>query len=493
MKKVVLLLTLLFLFGGIAGTAIPFHVQTDPSLEDFDPLVDIEVTVEIQSIRALEGIDLFSDPDFYSIVVINNVEFKSPLWENTQYLYDLNWTATVNVPDDEEFVFITIQLWDAHTHQDRLCDISGDVNYQTNGYDVDLIYNIKTGQWSGEDCILGDPSGYGRLNGCDDGSIYDTERDCEMWFHIYQTDFDGDELPYWTEVYSYGTNPAVSNVGEDTDQDGIPIEWEHRWGYNPTMWDNHQTCDPDHDSLNNSEEYRTSEWDSNPFRKDVFVELDIMADGPNGEQCTITQRTKELLKDPYNRRNIVFHLDDGCMGGGELIPFDKKSYPTELLHIYNTYFLHNGTHNWRRGVFRYGIIIYRHFYASGMAYIGEKLFFHFWHMQGINTFAISHKVIKDFVKIQTQQRIDFVFACAIMHEIGHTFGIDFLFPPGCDNLRTIYPWQVCYWVFRNYKSVMNYRYAFSILDYSDGSHGRRDYDDWGQLDFSFFEQESSRT
>jgi len=33
---------------------------------------------------------------------------------------------------------------------------------------------------------------------------------------------------------------------------------------------------------------------------------------------------------------------------------------------------------------------------------------------------------------------------------------------------------------------MNYCYTYRILDYSDGSHGRNDFDDWGNLDFYFF-------
>jgi hypothetical protein len=35
---------------------------------------------------------------------------------------------------------------------------------------------------------------------------------------------------------------------------------------------------------------------------------------------------------------------------------------------------------------------------------------------------------------------------------------------------------------------MNYQYVYSMLDYSDGSHGLFDHDDWLNLDFSFFEK-----
>jgi len=42
-------------------------------------------------------------------------------------------------------------------------------------------------------------------------------------------------------------------------------------------------------------------------------------------------------------------------------------------------------------------------------------------------------------------------------------------------------------LFKNYKSVMNYKYAYTLLDYSDGTHGFGDYDDWGNLDLSYFQ------
>ena len=34
---------------------------------------------------------------------------------------------------------------------------------------------------------------------------------------------------------------------------------------------------------------------------------------------------------------------------------------------------------------------------------------------------------------------------------------------------------------------MNYRYVYSgLTDYSDGSHGKNDYDDWANIDLTYF-------
>ncbi|DAC71944.1 MAG TPA: hypothetical protein DSN98_07755 [Thermoplasmata archaeon] len=454
---------------------------------DFDPLVDIEVTVNIISIRTLVDHNTHDSPDFFVKVLINSEEFLSPLWLDSPYLYNINWTATANVPDDIEYVDVIIELYKKTTRGENLCDISKEQNTKTEGFTAEMFYNIKTDHWTGDD-FVGDSSGYGRLNGYDDGRFDECEQDCELWFNIDQNEYDGDHIPYWTEVYVYRTDPTFNNTGDDLDRDGLPIEWEHKWMYSPIMWDDHARLDPDNDSLTNAEEYRVSSWGSDPYRRDIYIEIDIMAEGPLGQNSSISAHTKELLRTVFDRRNIVFHLDDGCMGGGgEILPFDRKTIRDELKTLYNTYFLHNDSENWRIGIFRYAMIIHE-FTASGMAYVGDHPWL-YWHAQGSNTFVISAKTMQK-TSIKSIKPIDYVFACAMMHETGHMMSIDFMFPIGCDMKRSIHPRNLAFWLFGNYKSCMNYRYVYAILDYSDGSHGLFDHDDWSNLDFSFFEKKN---
>lgn len=443
---------------------------------DYDPLVDIEVSIEIISIRGFVETDDTNDPDFSIILVINDEYFFSPIWEDSRYLYNINWTVSKNVPDDVAEVNIRIQLFDKNSY----CDIGRSPNDNP----IELIYDIRTGHWTGDDYIC-DPSGYGRLNGCDDGSYYVNEKDCEIWFYIYQNDYDNDGIPTWAEINLYGSDPYVDNSEDDTDNDNVPFYWEHHWNYDPTIWNNHKSLDPENDGLTNIEEYVTSQWFSDPFRKDIFIELDQMDYGPNGEGLRIPDTTKELLADRYNPRNIVYHFDNGFMGGGEIIPFDYKTGYFELLQIYKDYFLHNNPDNWRRGVFRYAVFIYRHFYAPAHAFVGEGSLINS-NVRGINSFQISTTAVNKVVK-KKNKPLDFVCACYIMHEAGHTMGIDVFNPFGCDNILTSRPWHLCFWIFGNYKSVMNYRYTFKILDYSDGSHGLFDYDDWSNLDLVWFQ------
>ena len=346
--------------------------------EDIDPLVDIEVTVEIKEIISLEKhwfesnsderIDRYSDPDFYIKVFINDEEHVSPIWKNKKFINNPDWSAKTNVPDDEEYVKIKIELWDWNIGFDRQCDISS-YNYNSKEYfinkkSVDLWYSIKTGHWNGDDWayyypIESDPSGYGRLNGCDDGSYNEIDRDCEVWFEIFQNDFDKDNIPYWLEVNEFKTDPEVNDQGKDFDDDGIPIEWEHKWGfylgwdwhsheysynwiYHPMKWDDHSSKDPDEDGLDNIEEYLTSQWGSDPFRKDIFLEIDQMEVGPNGQGSYISKLTKDLLKVAYRTHNVVLHIDDGCFGGGQTnLPFDDDTSRNELRQLYYKYFLSN--------------------------------------------------------------------------------------------------------------------------------------------------------
>jgi len=207
---IILILVSFFIISSTTGIEVKSSFPID-----YDPLVDVEVTVEIQKIRAFdkedkqvrieEYIDKTSDPDLYVKIIINDQEFTSDTWHNTKYIYEPQFSATLNVPDDDEFVTVKIQLWDWNENGDILCDIGDEKD------DVELIYSIKTGHWTGDD-QLEDPSGYGRLNGCDDGSIYIRDLDCELWFNIFQNDYDYDGIPYWTELNNYNIHLSMKII-----------------------------------------------------------------------------------------------------------------------------------------------------------------------------------------------------------------------------------------------------------------------------------------
>ena len=470
LKKIIfsLFVITLFLFSVSAN---PTEYEKSFELlsgEDFDPLVDIEVTVEIQAIRSLqkfdfpnpktlEVIDWLSDPDFFVKVFINDQEFISDIWHNTKYIYNPDFSPTLNVNDDEEFVDIKIQLYDWNPYGNRLCDLSA------NGRDVELTYSLKTGHWTGEDEIA-DSSGYGRLNGCADGSIYRRQRDCELWFNIYQNDYDGDGIPYWTEVNVYGTDPELDNTGEDADNDDVPIEWEWKWEYDPFEKDNHYYLDPDNDGVDNLEEYYVSNWDSDPFRGDIYIELDYMEESPEGLVNTLPEGTVELLKTAFNRFDMIFHIDEGLMGGGgEIIPFDDYLNRHDLDDVYWEYFLHEDESNWRRSVFRYSVIVYD---PGHTGYNFRR-----------GAFVLGSNNIKDRILINTPKARAVGWAGVYMHEMGHTFDLR---NAGVDNPNI--------WQYLNYKSCMKYAYTYILVDYSDGSRVN-DFNDWEDMDLKYFQKE----
>ena len=73
-----------------------------------------------------------------------------------------------------------------------------------------------------------------------------------------------------------------------------------------------------------------------------------------------------------------------------------------------------------------------------------------------------------------------------MHELGHNLGLfrnDFA---GIDNQDTRYPWKEDFWLYGPYHSCMNYRYTWHYVNYSHGTQGEYDFDDWGNIDLKHF-------
>jgi len=510
--------------------------SNDDKISDYCPNGDLKITFTLKEIRSLDTIDFLSNPDFYVKVFINGVEKTSKVWNNQNYVKE-EWSTTVDIPEDLEEVEIKIQLWDKNYGLDRLCDLDNDYDLYPENRDIELVYYTKTGHWRGDDAIQryldwdsrGDPSGYGRLNGCDDNSIYQNDLDCELSFDISQTDPDGDGIPWWTEVYEFKTDPEIDNSGEDEDLDGLPIEWEYNWGltyyqprrdskweelwiYHPLIWNNHSNLDPDNDGLDNIEEYKAflEGFPTDPFRQDILLEIDQMKDGPNGEGSLLPGLTDDLLRDSYGKHNIVFIVDNQ----GKVIEFDKNTSGwkgPELQQIYYKYFLDENISNWRRGVFHYAPIIYNS--DDYVGFMWNSVVGNWngnWDDPNLQNCSIRgdcfqlstneldvrqyqwplyYKIAQKSFNKEKQRAI--VYATVIMHETGHVLGIYNSNVPGCDNRTGMHPWQINWWIWRNYKSCMNYGYMYTFVDYSDGSNGKNDFDDWNNIDLTLFQIEKN--
>lgn len=186
--------------------------------QDIDPLVDLNVTVLISEVKQLDPVDNwpYGDADFYWKVWVNGVKKSSTQpGEGHDKAHEYpKWFQVWDIPDDQETVTIKIELWDDDLSDDDQCDIS------KNGKDVDITYNLKTGIWTGDD-YLNDGNIYGHASGEEDGGAGD-EDDCEIWFYIYQSDYDEDYLPYWSEI-EHRTDPTDSDTDNDGAIDGVEV------------------------------------------------------------------------------------------------------------------------------------------------------------------------------------------------------------------------------------------------------------------------------
>jgi parallel beta-helix repeat protein len=272
------------------------------------------------------------------------------------------------------------------------------------------------------------------------------------------------------------TNPWPEHItlpGPDTDGDGAPDAWETKWGYNPLIWDDHYHLDPDNDSLNNIEECSMDQYNSSPFHQDVFLELDWTA-------TTQTNLSNQPPTDEINQmigafaaHNITLHVDTGNLGGGEEIPAQNFVTYADLVDLYWKYFLHADLNNPRQHIFHYGIICDLT-EGDGFAFVG-------W--DNLNSFVIGLQSLTE--KFPLHPR-DWLSVTSVMHETGHTFGLIATTFAGIDNAATQTPLCKEFWLYSSYRSCLNYLYTFFIMNYSDGSHGRWDFNDWGNIDFSFF-------
>ncbi len=438
----------------------------------------VVVIVRIMGIRALS----INEKSYFKVEVTADGQDIGIGYRSTERGFEIApaWPVAYldNVPyDRDQPIHIKIKLFFRHTSWGiwKECDIS---KY---GKELDISYDVRRGEWVGED-HLNDGNGYGHTSGFEDGNY--EENDCEIWFDIYQlregsSFLNPDRMTLWELINVYNLDPSRNYALIDNDGDGIPTSWEDKYGYDPLSYDDHKDLDPDKDGLDNIEEWMTSRWLSDPFSRDIFIEVDFMEIGNLGITCNFPEKSRYLLWRAFARHNITIHIDDGCMGGGgDIIPFERELTVNLLRAMREKYFLHGDPNNWRRGVFHYAIITCFGIKlskrpASGMAFYTDSFF-------------IAQLRVAFWIPLFLLQGSDYYTALAsvFMHELGHNLGIYHGNTPGCDNENTIYPWQKDYWKYENYKSCMNYRYVYRLVDYSDGSHGENDFDDWDRIDLT---------
>jgi len=349
---------------------------------------------------------------------------------------------------------------------------------------IELVYDYRTGHWAGDDFIL-DKDGYGHYLG----------DEYEVWFNLYQSDYDHDGIPFWTEVNIYGTDPTVDDSTNDPDGDGIPSSWEWKWGYDPLRYDHHADLDPDVDGIENLEEYQMSKYFSDPYHQDIYIEADGMKKGGIFDWDHIFYKeSQQMIIERYAQHNINVYIDDGwpdtpVNGGGEMLDFVETLDEVVGGHMLRWY-----KHNFpdeRKGVFRYLIV------ANNAGFITPSTYNNYDHI--VIDSSVRKTFFKRFAFTPRMQRV--ILAKAALHELGHSlglapwtyYGIDLV--PG-KNVRwpdTLTQEQYDKYL-ENYYSVMNYNYIWfprDFFDYSDGSRDPvYDFDDWGHAYLPSFQTDT---
>lgn len=486
----------LIIIVGMLGTGYYLYTYTDEEIEEeteeideiiddrISPLTTQAVSLEVNRIRKKGigeqmrkiGRSWKNTPSYHFEAVLHDGLWKSHQinkWD-TDYV---DWQAFRNVEEELEKCKIELKLYETQKKLFKTVDVEKD--------SFTIVYDFKTGRWTGDDSF-NDADGYGYFNG----------EDFEVWFDVHNSDYDGDGIPYWTEVNVLHTDPEVDDRYLDPDEDGIPTAWEWKWGYDPNVYDNHTTIDPEVDGLSNVVEYSLRKYLAHPYRQDIYIEADFMEKEPGlfGYEHVFWEESQQMLMDAFVDHDITVHIDDGSMGGGgEYVEF-YGGYISQEGGIASQYYTRNFADE-RKGVFRYCIIVHNAGWAHPQS---NKLAYD---TIGIPSNKNFYKnVFRPPALTPRLQRI--AMAIAVMHETGHTLSLRGETNPGIDNCTQIgrgmedvplipklQQMQHAIKVWENYESCMNYnKFGGYVLDYSDGTNGENDVDDWSMLDFTYFQR-----
>lgn len=435
---------------------------------------DIYITQVIDGLRP--GFGWRKKPVFtYTAVLDGYVYKRTALWTGWDTDY-INQEFFRKVEEEQQQTEVKLTI----VEQEK--KVIKTIEKEIEGFSV--VYDFRYGNWTGDD-YFNDSDGYGHYNGSD----------YEIWFNIRQTSYDGDDIPYWTEVNILGTDPTADDSKLDPDNDSIPTEWEWKWGYDPFTWDDHEKLDSDNDGLQNTEEYFMRKWLANPFYPEIYIETDGIGKKPfkpikitigrgkilpiprpklektndDGWECIFWEESQQMVMDTFSEHGITVHIDDGCMGGGgEILQKREGNYRQEggtVAEYYN-----NNFSDERKGIFRYVVV------ASGGGWCHPQDNRHFYDTMCVPTGAKFFKNNLAYGLTQRARRIGR--AVQVIHELGHSCGLRREEWPGVDNVTFI-----------NYKSSMNYMYfGRRYYGYSDGTNGENDRNDWTAIDLAYFQK-----
>jgi hypothetical protein len=255
-----------------------------------------------------------------------------------------------------------------------------------------------------------------------------------------RADSDGDGLDDGAEVHGAGTDPTAVDSDDDGLLDGAEVE---TYGTDPTV------PDTDGDGLADGLEVASSGRFAvaDPLRRDVFVELDYMTgEEPDADAIALVVERYENapIENPDGSRGIDLHVvvDDE-------IPAEQTTTPLDALRLRLAYFDNEG-----RG-FHHALVVRdarrNDESLAGFASPGQLVL----RISGEDPYTTRGQ------------------AHVLMHELGHSLGLDRDAYDGIDSYRVAY---------ETYPSTMNYDAPSDVVRYSTNGS----FDDWAYLDANLY-------
>ncbi|MBS3749069.1 MAG: hypothetical protein KGY67_05155 [Candidatus Thermoplasmatota archaeon] len=435
------------------------------------------------------GLSWKQTPEFYFISTMDGMEYVSKDISQHMQSSEVLFTTWDSIFQENKVVRTAEQ--DQETSQITLTIVEREKKglFGLRSQDIEkdsftVTYCYRTGRWTGDDSFR-DEDGYGYYLG-------DT---FEIWFNLYQMDYDDDYIPYWMEVNVLNTDPTVDDASIDPDDDSIPLFWEWNWGYDPYTWDDHRNLDPDMDSITNDKEYQFAKYYADPYIENIYLEVDHMqATGITDPAHVFYEESKQALIERYAQHNIKAFFDDGwentpMNGGGEsLRHFEQLSQDSGMiLQYYNNHFPDE-----RKGTFIYCLLGHKGGYqhpAKGNVYDAISVW-----TTPFTILSAKELLIRYFGYGQspTPRGTRVAVASSLLHELGHFGGLTSDYFEGVDKVGykpggatfDILQGKEFRETWGQYRSVMNYAYIYrhNVLDYSDGSNDAPyDQNDWENL------------
>ncbi len=473
--------------------------KEEPKIIDdrISPLENQGVVIEVLRIRHRGLYDKLTNPrlkwktkpTFFFVTNIDGLEYESNVVGQHGRFEEINFNTwdtmfmerkiVKDSDEEQETSEITLTIFEKVTTRKLIRKTTKNIERDS----FTIKYDYRTGRWSGDDSF-DDKDGYGHCLG----------KTFEIWFNVYQMDYDDDFIPYWTEVNVLHTDPRRDDKNRDPDGDGCPTAWEWKWGYDPFTWDDHEKLDPDVDGIENIEEYQMEKWLANPYYQEVYVEVDsVSGKGRLDPPARLYEESAQAITEKYAEHHISIIFDTGwpngqVNGGGQLLPYWEKLSQDSgmILEYYNNYFSED-----RRGIFRYLVLGHKGGYNHpaknniyDCTYIAHDPLLPYKPFKGIKNFFM-------YGVIPTARGNRVQLAAICMHELGHSIGLAGTSFEGIDNTSYGIPrFPSKNYLYKDYRSVMNYQciYEYTVLDYSDGSNGPPyDQNDWGNIFVATFQ------